>query len=387
MRIKKQYFVYTPVMVLALYSTMLGYMIPKIQEAFSLSFAAAGLFSSMQSVGMIVALIMCFGFFSAFNKSRLILISTIALSALLMLLGINRIVLLLYVLFFFIGVTKSLSDTLANAMIADLSKKRTGFYISLLHAMWAFVGAIGPFFAILVGGDYTSAFIWLGVCVALVAVVFWFGLRVEIRLPLIENKHKMGSIGKLLKILKRPGMKLFIAASFFCCFIQMPLLYFISGYAENIRGIATDGAIVLTALFIGWLIGCIIYANISHLVSIYKILLISNIIAVFVFSAMFIFDNVIAMGILSMLGGVCIASSLPIVFSEACNAVPGDTAAASALVFFGVAIAAFVAPPVIGAIGDAVSLRIAFFINTGMIIPIIFLASVLLKRHGNKQNS
>lgn len=57
-------------MVLAMYSTVLGLMVPEIQTAFSFTLAQVGVLSTLQSVGMVVSLILCFSVFSAFNAIK-----------------------------------------------------------------------------------------------------------------------------------------------------------------------------------------------------------------------------------------------------------------------------------------------------------------------------
>ena len=74
--------------------------------------------------------------------------------------------------------------------------------------------------------------------------------------------------------------------------------------------------------------------------------------------------------------------SLPILFSKACESASDDTAAASALIFFGVALSALIAPPIIGAIGDEVGLRIALLSNSSVYVIVIVLSVLLYKFYG-----
>jgi len=233
-KIKKQLFVYPAEMMLALYLTVLGFMIPEIQKTFGLSDAAVGLFSTLQALGLFVALILCFCLFAGLNKTRIIAISAIALAACMILLGINRIVIILYVLFFFIGMLNAIMDTISNALIADMSGNKTSIYMGLLHALWAAAGVIGPYFAIVLGGDYTTAFIGLGILLVVSAIIFSLGLHRRMRMPLVQAQHSMGGIRKLFRLLKKPGMPIIMSLGFFNCFMQMSFIYFIYVYTSRL---------------------------------------------------------------------------------------------------------------------------------------------------------
>jgi predicted MFS family arabinose efflux permease len=70
--------------------------------------------------------------------------------------------------------------------------------------------------------------------------------------------------------------------------------------------------------------------------------------------------------------------NFPAFIVELCSLVPGDTAAASSLVFLGYTLACFVAPPLFGAIGDALGLQTAMLIALSLLLPLI---AVCLKLH------
>ena len=379
MKSYKQLFVFPPVMILALFTASLGYLIPQIQEAYGLSYSSVGFFSTLQSAGMMIAIVVCFCVFSGLNKSRLILIGSFALAGFIMLLSAELPLLALYSVFFFIGLSMNLPDTLSHALIADLSGRKSAMYISLLHALWAIVGVIGPFFAMLIDSTYKKVFLITGMVTALAALVFWFGLRREVKLPFMENRAKMGSIKKLIGILKNRGMFLFFLTSLLCCFVQMPLIYFVRIYAEGATGSGVSGATVLSCLYFGFFAGGLIFALISHKVDLYKLMIISNTLCLLMMVAMLTVSGGAAIAILVFLSAACMAPSLPIMFAKACDASCDDTAAASALIFFGVALSALVAPPLIGAIADLSNLRIALLANAGIYIGVIGLSVLLYK--------
>ncbi len=375
----KPIFVFPPIMMLALYLTVLGYMIPSIRETFSLSLAQAGLFSTVQSIGAVVSLILCFCVFSALNKTRVMGLGILFLGISILLFGVNTFVLVLYALFFFIGVFSTTVDTLANAIIADLAPKTKSFHIGLLHALWAATGVTGPFFAMLLGSTYTPVFIGLGILTILVSILFMAGLRNEARAPFIQNMQNMGAFKKLLAAFKTKGMPLFVITKFFSSFAQMSFIFFLSSFASAIRGQAFDGALVLSGLFIGNVIGRVCYAKFFSKLAASRIMPPFNALSVAALVALLFSGDVTLACILAVIGGFGFAANFPLLVVEACSLMPKDTSAAASLVFFGSVAASFAAPPIVGAIGDAAGLGTALLVSAAMLIPVVIVSAMLSK--------
>lgn len=371
----KPFFMYPPFMALALYVTLLGYMIPEIRAAFSISLAEAGLFSTLQSVGTVVSVGLCFSVFSALNKAQVLLISTLVMGVCMVLFGVTPLLMLLYLLFFFIGVSSNIIDTLGQAMLADLSPPGQGFHIGAVQALWSAAGAAGPYLAILQGGGYKPVFIWLGVFTVLTAAVFVLGFHRELRAPLIANRQNFGGIGKIIRTFKKRGIKLVAITNFFHVFVQISLIFFISSYAVSLRGSEADGAFALSMVFVGHIIGRGSYALLSGKVPTRLLLPPANAVSFVAFVAMVLCGDPLWTSLLAGIGCIGFSMTIPALVVEACNIVPEDTAAATATVFFGFAIATFVAPPLVGAIGDSAGLSVALLITAAMILPVVVLAT------------
>ena len=384
-RFKKQFFVYPAEMMLALYLTVLGYMIPEIQKTFGLSNTAVGLFSTLQSLGLFAALILCFCLFSGLNKTHIISMSAIALATCMILLGFNRIAIILYILFFFIGMLNAIMDTLSNALIVDMSGNKAKIYLGLLHALWAAAGVIGPYFAIMLGGDYTTAFVGLGILLVVSAIIFSLGLNRRMRKPLVQAQHNIGGLRKLLRLLKKPGMPIIVLLGFFNCFMQMSFIYFISAYASSLGIILGGGALALSLLVGGFLVGRILYSGFAHKFPTIKLMLILSAMTLCSFTIMLFSQNAVLIFALIFVGGLGISVTVPGLVVEACVIVPEDTAAASSLVFFGIGVGAFFGPLIVGAIGDAAGLQSGLLAATAMLIPFIALAAYLEKRFESKR--
>ncbi len=373
----KPYFVYPPVMALALYVTVLGYMIPAIRNAFSLSLAQAGLFSTLQSIGTALSVLLCFSVFSALNKTRIMAICAFLLAGVIILIGISDILLLLYALFLCLGLFNNVVDTLSNAIIADLTPQKKSFHIGLMQALWSAAGAAGPFFAMLLGSGYTPVFLGLGIFTALCALVFFLGLRRESAMPFVQKRHNLGGLGKLVRTLGRKGVKLYLTAAILNSIVQITMAYFISSYMTLIGGNALQSAVALSALFFGTMLGRLAYAKVFHNAPAKKVLPFTSLLALLAYTAMMFCNDAVLVCVFACLGGIGISMNFPAYLVELCDIVPEDTAAASSLVFLGYTLACFAAPPVFGAIGDAIGLQTSMLIGTAVLIPLIVVSTLL----------
>jgi MFS family permease len=377
----KPFFVYPPVATLALFASVIGALIPAIREAFpGLTLAGAGLFSTLQSVGTTASVILCFCVFSALNKVRVMAISQMLLAVCVILFGLERNLFLMYLLSLFIGLFINVVDTLSNAVLADLLPRRKALHIGLLQALWAAAGAAGPFFALSLGNEYSPVFIGLGIVMAAAGLVFAAGLKDELRLPMLQQRENFGALGKLVRIFRQKGVTMVALISFFNSFVQLSMLFFLSSYILDAGGSETTAAFALSMMFVGLLVGRIIYAQLAHRLGSRTIMVVSNALAFAGYLSMVLCPSLPIAGILAAIGGIGAASNFPALVVEACNIVPEDTASGTALVFLGYTLSCFIAPPIVGAIGDTASLKTALLCATGLSLVVMALSATLSRR-------
>ncbi len=378
----KPYFVYSPVMALALYVTVLGYMIPVMRGAFSLTLAQAGLFSTLQSVGTALSVLLCFTVFSALNQARIMAVCSFALSVVIVLIGFSHVLIVIYALFLLLGLFNNITDTLSNSLIADLSPQKKSYHIGLMQALWSALGAAGPFFAMLLGSDYTSVFLGLGVFTALCALVFTLGLRSEIALPMMQKRHNIGGLGKLLRTLRHKGVKRYLAAAMLNSMVQLTVIYFVASFVAECGGSSLQSAAALSAFFFGSMAGRLLYAKSLHRFASRKVLPAATAVALAALAVMLLCNDPVIICVMSGIGGFGLSMNFPAFIVELCGIVPDDTAAASSLVFLGFTMACFIAPPVFGALGDALGLQTSMLIALTLLLPLIF---VCLRLHSEPQ--
>lgn len=376
----KQLLIYPPMMALAFYATLLGFMVPQLRDKFGLSLAQIGSFSTLQGIGMALSLVLCFCIFSAFNSIRVSGISMMLFAVMMVLFGLNTNIILFYMLFFLIGLTQNTIDALSNTVIRETSKNNVSLWLGLIHGLWALAGAAGPFLALAIGGGYVHAFIWLGAFMAATALLFITGLWQQVRMPMVQNRHNVGGIIKLFRMFKIKGMPRLVVLNIFSCFVQNTYIIFIADYMKNEYSFELGGAIVLSSLFLGLLIGRTLFSLFAEKIPVLKIMSISNAFALLCFTGVFLCSSVVFSAILIGLGSSFTAMNFPALVLESHKLVPNDVSAASSLIYIGLVIAILFAPPLIGFVGDSIGLRWALLITAAGLIPVTIIAGASAKR-------
>lgn len=367
-------FVYPSVFAVALYSAVLGYMIPAMRLKFSLSLAAAGLFSTMQSIGFFIAMLLCFCVFAGLNKPRVMASLQLAFALCLAGLALAPSLWVLCVLFLFTGLFANAIDMLSNAVIADLAPDTKGRHIGLLQALFSAISAAAPFFALLLGGDYATVFFGLSALALASLALFVPGLHTEIRRPMLQCPQSLGTVRKAMRLWKVHGVPVAVVISFLALFVQLSLMYFLSSFTADISDAPLAGAFVLCMFYVGAMVGRLVFVRISRRINAYRIMAVYDALALAGIAAMLMVNDITVLGLLALIPGFGLSANFPGLMVEACNLVPDDTAAASALIFVGVNTAALAAPPLVGLMGDSLGLGAAFTVCGALLVPVIALS-------------
>lgn len=372
-------FVYPSVITIAMYYAVLGYLIPGMRVKFSLSLAEAGLFSTMQSAGFFVAVLLCFCIFPALNKPRVMAASLIVFSLSLAGMAVVPAMWMLCALFFFSGIFANSMDSLSNAVMAELAPDAKGRHIGLLQALFSAIGAASPYFGLLLGGDYTVVFFCLAALALITLVPFGFGLRMEMRRPMLQNPEGFRTVVKVVRLFKTRGVPSLVILAFLTLFVQISLSYFLSSYISGLTDGKDAGALALCLLYTGAMLGRIVFARLSRSIDSYRIMVVYGTLALAGVAALLLAPGVLAISLLALIPGFGLSANFPGLVVEACALVPGDTGSASALIFLGVNTAALAAPPLVGLAGDMLGLQAAFAICAVLLIPVIIMSGRLAK--------
>lgn len=376
----KKFSVYPPVMMLSLSGAVFSYMIPIIREIFSMNYKQAGALQTVQSVGGLFAQLVCFAVFAALNKSRIILLSLVIVAVSLMWIGFNRVVLLLYVLFFIRGLFGNVCNTMSNALVADVFDTRKEFFVGLYHSLAALTAVAGPYLALWLN-DFTETFEVMAVVIGLTAVLYLFGMREYLKKPMIANRENFCGHGKLFRMLKHKNMVILLLVVLCCSFVQNTVVLYISSFGLELNGVMSDGAFTLSMFLFGLFAGSLLYSVAANKISAISIMLYGNILALGTLLGMLLSHSAMAVGILALAGGVFLGSNIPGLFVELSKMVPEDSGAVSALLFLGAILSVTAAPIIVGAIADVVGIRLAMISSLVSFLPIFLLIFVLRRRY------
>lgn len=379
-KIKKQLFVFPPGMVGSLLATALGALVPVIKTNFGLSDAGVGLISTMQNAGALGALILCFCLLSGLNKARVLLISYTFNAIGLIALGLTNNTYVLYTLFLMTGLFNMVSGTLANSLMAEGQQGKSSLLVSLLHGVWSLMAAFGSFYVLIFGGDFSKSFIWLGILMLGALAISTLGLIGDVRQSMLQDRSKMGSVKKLWSMCKYKGMAALMIIGFFTTVVRVAFTFFIKGYIQDLGGVGLVGAFVLGVLYLGMFAGRFLYGNLSHLISPNKIMFISNVLGLLLFTFMLFADSMTAIIVLMALGSLCISINVPIIIAKAFDIVPGDTTGATSLIFSSVVLGGIVGPPLIGLLGDLFTTRLSLLLCVATLITVIVLSFRMMEQ-------
>lgn len=359
--------------------SVVGQMFGSIKAVYGLSLTQGSLLLSMQSIGGLALALMCIFFIDAFNKTKILVLSGLVLCVSLMVVGIVPPLLLLIVLFAVLGFSGGAVNTLTNSVMVETVTGKADKHITFLHMLFS-VGAVSaPLLSQIIYNAYGLPGVFLifggfALCWGVYAVIaFPDARRQKLKLQSFSLKARLLETAG---VLKAPGMREILIIAVLISAWQMSAIYYISSLFTGFSGNAMDGAMALTLLFLGMLVTRLLYSRVADRFSKGRVLMITNMLGALAWIGLFIVPGITAKMALAALACVCCGNNMPIVFSAVCGIAPRQTAAASGFVVLGYYIAILGFIPLIGALGDVMSLEHA------MMLCALPLALVIPFAHG-----
>lgn len=361
----------------AFFLSMLGQFVPYMQERHGIALGSAGLFSTLQSIGGIVAVLICVVFFDALNKPKVLGLLGLCFAGLMALLGAAPHIWLVFALFLFVGFVSSLINTLSNAVVSDHTMHRRSLFLNLLHGFFGLGGAVGSQVTSAVSSafDMGQAFLYYSVFSLLCVTLYIWTIRDDFRRPLLAVRASFSDhIVAFKKAAGIKGMGTVAAVSFFNAFFTINILYWTYSFVLGIGRSPVLAALAVTAYFVALTVSRFISALFTRRVGPRGFVAAGSLTGV-VFAALASFSGNPAFAIL-MFGmvGLCTGNNFPQIMAESCTLAPDTTAAASGIMMLGYFLAAVIAPPLIGWIGDMLGLTYGLLINALMLLPAGLLA-------------
>src|SRR5690606_34871947 len=132
---------YMLMLAMAISITMIGPLMPELVAQYGLRLSEGGLFMTFQSIGGIFAIAIGGMLADRMSKTHLLAGSFLLYAVSLFLVATAPTYYLLLVIFFVLGASTRLVDTVNNALVADLHTQNQDAALSLLHTFFA-VGAL-----------------------------------------------------------------------------------------------------------------------------------------------------------------------------------------------------------------------------------------------------
>lgn len=363
--------------------SLTGQMFKALQEAYALSLTEGSLLLSVQSIGGVAFSLLCIFFIDALNKDKTLVILGLVMCVLLMLVGIQPPLLLLFIIFAALGFAGASVNTLTNSVMVLTVPNNTERYVNLLHFMFSLGAVTAPVLSQTIYAAYglIGVFVLFGgfsLCCAIYAV---FAFRVQMRQGLVtESLSLKKRFQQTLFVIKKPGMRLVFIITILVCSWQMSAIYYVSSFFTELRSRPMDGAIALTVFFFGMMVTRLIYTRFADRFSKGRVLMLTNGLGLLAWIGVFVVSDVyVKMALMGFSAFLC-GNNMPIVFTSACAIAPKNTAAASGLVVFGYYIAILTFIPAIGAVGDVIGLSAAMVFCALPLLLVVPLSYLLYKK-------
>lgn len=163
--------------ILAISSTVLGVLIPKMQQNYTLTYVQIGYLSSVQNVGGFVVMLLGSVLSDRFPKLRLIAAFVTLYVASILCMSIMPPYWLMLLLFFMTGAMVNGLSTLVSAYISETCGKKSIVYLNLSHGFYGIGCLVGPLYATVLFSlnlHWTTLYLSLGIVCAVTLLFYAF---------------------------------------------------------------------------------------------------------------------------------------------------------------------------------------------------------------------
>lgn len=296
--------------------TTLGPMLPSLRAEYGLTLSQSGLMTTLQGVGGTLAVLAGVMISDALKRSSLI-------TSMFFLYGLSVLFIVflpfyqaLLVLFFLIGASTRLVESVLNAYVFDLHPENPGFYLILVHAGFGVGALLGPILSSVVlsrGMHWNRVFLSLAALCFVALIVY---VASEAKNKRRTGKMEMTAFPVLLALLTS-------RRTWVLGLITMVYVGFANGYSvwapSYVREVfhVSDlwGSFPVTALWLGIIAGRLIYSFLSLRYKANLLLFVSNLVAAVVSVIAVAVNTYVSVTLGFAIAGFLIAATNPLAFS------------------------------------------------------------------------
>ncbi|TCK93390.1 fucose permease [Natranaerovirga hydrolytica] len=371
---------------------MIGSIMPFIMEDYQLSYAVAGFFISLHSLGNLFASFVAGVGIYRFGrkKSIVVLSSLIALSYTGIVL--TSYIPLLYVFFFLTGLGRGSVSNVNNAIINDIAVGKSSL-LNLLHTFFAIGAFLTPIIASLItGAGYSwKVVVVLGIFLSASAVITYFIMKME-EIPdySIETKEDVDDV---IEEKEQDNLLPFYKSINF--YVASALLFFYLGAENAVNGwlvtYFTDTGIVsvtyaqrlLSMLWVVIIGGRLLTAYLSRSFNPKTLILINSIGASVFFAILMSSSTALSVTVSLIAFGFFLAGIYPTTIASVGKVIKGSSSGMAILLAVA-GIGGTIMPAVTGAVANVVGIAGGMSLITVSIILMLLLA-IVLRYRANKE--
>ena len=264
----------------ALSFTIIGPLIPIFLKQYNISFSQGGLITLYQGIGGVISISLGVMFADIFRRSVLIKTAFGVYCVSVILVALLPSYTVLLILFFLIGASTRMVDTILNVYIANIHPNRRGFFLNLLHACFGVGALLGPVLStafLNAGVQWNIIFFVLG-CFCIM-ILFAYTL-IQNRIQEEKEKHAIFKIGMIINFLKNKNILLLSILCFlYVGFVSASSTWMPTYFTQQLNIQTAFISLPVSALWIGVIVGRLVYSVLSLKHKIKNLILYSNLLA------------------------------------------------------------------------------------------------------------
>lgn len=235
----------------ALSVTMVAPMLQNLIGYYSLDMSQSGLIMTFQGIGGVLAIALGGVIADLTKKSKLISISFIIYSLSMIFIALSPSYIILLGLFFILGASTRMFDTVSNAFVSDVYQNHRGFYLTLLHAFFGIGAFVGPLFSTVLinrGIKWNHVFLILGIVCALMIPLYIISIR---KLPAKQEAAGTGKVESIFSLIVNPKLLILCLIMFLYFGYQSGISFWLPMYME--KGLNANPLLSSFALSAFWI--------------------------------------------------------------------------------------------------------------------------------------
>lgn len=378
-------YLYLLMFVFAVTTTMIGVLIPKVIEAYSIKLSEAGLISVFQSVGGFIALLFGGVIAERFQKSHIVFAVFAVFSAALYLVGRMPTYILLLSFFLVLGMAVSMLNLVLSAYISDLYPEKRGFYLSLLHSFFGLGSLLGPIYPTIMLGKgfaWNQTYSYLSVVSAIIILFFLVliplsGSKGDTAAAVAVRQEKVG----YFTLLKDARMVIMCLVCILFVGQQGAINAWLPTFMAKVHH-AGDSIIgfALTGFWTGIVAGRLIYPVLSNRLDNKKFILAGSLAGGAVLLLGILAGQMTVFMIAVVILGMLTGAIYPLTIGIACEWFPGNSATATSVVCLAGSVGGMLIPWLIGNIAEKLSFTVAMTVNGCILISVSALMLLLREK-------